>query len=454
MALGPGVCDHHGDAVCGGVAAGGERGIAAGESVTGCEAAFEQKLREVVADGVDLGEILLIHGSFIDEPSAAENFDVVAKALEEGVANPSWDIVVVADAPVAPDNLGEGISEPLWETLGQGGELDYVDEVTELRSAVREPFCAQGKLGIQSLYVITDFLQGFGFVAPCEDILDRILAGEIPVGEFFGNAELVVEDSVGSKVHGPVGPADELVAPFALGHIGYSEGTGVVVAEGGPFSGKLVVFGEFAARIVFVGDSLAAAVTVEITLDVDQPAVVVEKQPSALVAVLPDGLLPNLVAALRVVGGIVGVAVVHAFLPPAECEHRIAAHGLACVEYAPGEVLIAAQILAVLVLEDDALPAGHVLDPPGDGSVVPPCVGPPAVDARGRGPVALIGHYDGCVVGPGVAAHGVGVAVESRLEMLEISGDMAYGAPVGIRPEAVPGLLERGVVAAEVQTVG
>ena len=110
------------------------------------------------------------------------------------------------------------------------------------------------------------------------------------------------------------------------------------------------------------------------------------------------------------------------------------------------------QVFAVLVLEDDALPAVHLPDPLRRLAVVPPAVGPTAVDACGLGPGAAIGHEDGTVVGPDIPAAGVGIAVEASLQPREIlPAPRTARFPFRIGAQAVPGLLQGSVVAAEVQ---
>ena len=86
-----------------------------------------------------------------------------------------------------------------------------------------------------------------------------------------------------------------------------------------------------------------------------------------------------------------------------------------------------AQVFAVLMFEDDSLPAGHVLYPLGYGGVVPPGVCPPAVDAAGCGPVAFVGDDYTRVVAPGVAVHGVGIAVEACFQVFEVGGYVTDG---------------------------
>ena len=105
------------------------------------------------------------------------------------------------------------------------------------------------------------------------DVLDGIFAGEVPVGEFFCHAQLVVKDGIGTVVHGPVRPVNELVTPQAFAHVGNHKSTGIVITQRGAFAGEFVVFGELAAGIVLVGNLRTAAVPVEITFYVDEPSV-------------------------------------------------------------------------------------------------------------------------------------------------------------------------------------
>ena len=210
------------------------------------------------------------------------------------------------------------------------------------------------------------------------------------------------------------------------------------------------MLGEFAASVVFVGHPRTASVAIEFALYVYKAPVVVKQQAVAFVAIFFNGGFPGGIAALAVIHSVVGITVVHAFLPPAECKHGVAAYRFAGCRDAPRKVIEMAQVFAVLVLENDALPARHVLHPLGHGGVMPPAVGPAAVDTAGRCPVALVRHYDAGVVAPGVAAHGVRVAVEASLEPREVGSLKADGSFVRIHPQAVPCLLEGGVVRAEV----
>ena len=105
------------------------------------------------------------------------------------------------------------------------------------------------------------------------------------------------------------------------------------------------------------------------------------------------------------------------------------------------------------MLEDNPLPAGHVLNPLWNGGVVPPCIGPAAVNAGSLGPVSGVWHHYAGIIAPSIAAHRVGVAVKARFKVLEVFRHMAYCPFIGICAEPVPGLLEGGVMGAEVQAV-
>ena len=112
-----------------------------------------------------------------------------------------------------------------------------------------------------------------------------------------------------------------------------------------------------------------------------------------------------------------------------------------------------AQVFAILVLEDDTLPAVHFRYPGSRGLLLPPGVGPGAVDVCGLGPAAAVRDQDGAVVGPDVSATGIRIAVEAGLQPSEIlpAPRTALLSLTGISSQSVPGLLQRSVVAAEIQ---
>ena len=161
-------------------------------------------------------------------------------------------------------------------------------------------------------------------VAAGKDVLNGVFTAEVPVGEFLRHSELVVEYGVSAVIHGAVCPFEQLIAPFAFAHVGNHEGAGVVIAQGGALAGKLVVLGKLPAGVVFVGYPSASSVAVKVALNIYQAAIVVEQEAVSHVAVLLDSLFPCRVAALGVIYGVVGVSVVHSFLPPAECQYCIA----------------------------------------------------------------------------------------------------------------------------------
>ena len=136
---------------------------------------------------------------------------------------------------------------------------------------------------------------------------------------------------------------------------------------------------KFGARVVAVADLLAPAALVELALAVDQLAVEVEQHLAAVLLVVGDGLFPARVAALCGIGVVVGIAVVHARLPPSEGEDGVGPDALADILDAARQVGVFEQQFAVLVAEDDSLPAAHLFDPHRRVAVVPPRVGPAAV---------------------------------------------------------------------------
>lgn len=97
--------------------------------------------------------------------------------------------------------------------------------------------------------------------------------------------------------------------------------------------------------------------------------------------------------------------------------------------------------------EDDPLPAAHLLDPHRRVAVVPPRVGPAAVVLRGLVPRTRVGGYDVGVARPRFAGEAVRELVESRFQPREF----AFG--VGVEAQAVPRVLERRVVAAEIDSL-
>ena len=177
-----------------------------------------------MAYGVHLGQVCLVHWSFIYETTAAEYFYIVAEAFQQGIVHAARHVIVVPHAAVAPDDFREGIPEPLREALRQGCELNYMHEVTELAGAVAQPFRAEGELGVARFDVVPYLFEGIRLVAAGKNILHGIFAAEVPVGEFLSHSELVVKHSVGTVFHCPVSPLNELIAPLALAHVCDNEG--------------------------------------------------------------------------------------------------------------------------------------------------------------------------------------------------------------------------------------
>ena len=295
-----------------------------------------------------------------------------------------------------------------------------MDEIAILRRTVAQPLRAQAEFRIARLDIVADLLERLGLVAARVQVLDRIFPGPVPIGEFLGDAELVVKNRVGSDRHRTVRHPQQMVAPGPLAHIGDDEGPGVVVPQGRTFARELIVLGEFPPRIVVVGDLGGRAAAVEFAFDVDQSPVVVLDQAPALLPEGRNGACPAFVPALGGIGAIVRIAVVHAFVPPAEGQHGVAADALPDLEDVARQVFVVPQVLAVLVFEDDTLPAGHLPDPLRRVAAVPPGVGPGTVDTCGFGPGTAVRGQDRAVVAPRVAAAGVGVAVETGFQSLEV----------------------------------
>ena len=255
-------------------------------------------------------------------------------------------------------------------------------EVAELRCAVAEPLCTEAELGIDGLDVVTDLFQCLCLIAACIDVLYREFTRTVPVRKFLGNTELVIEYSVCTISHRSVSPLEKHVPPLAVRHVCDRECACIIVSESGSFSCELVVLGELCSSIVTIHSLLSVSVHVPVALAVNETSVVVKHEAVVLCTVVRDSLLPGLLAALCLIYIIVRIAVVHSVAPPAECKHGVAAYTLSAVIDASRKVGVFAKVLAVLVLEDDALPAGHFLYPLRHILLVPPGVHPLAVDMR------------------------------------------------------------------------
>lgn len=114
---------------------------------------------------------------------------------------------------------------------------------------------------------------------------------------------------------------------------------------------------------------------------------------------------------------------------------------------APRQVGVFEQQFAVLVAEDDSLPAAHLFDPHRRVAVVPPRVGPAAVVFRGLVPRTRVGGYDVGVARPHFAGEALREFVESGFQPREF----AFG--VGVEAQTVSRVLERRVVAAEIDSL-
>ena len=140
------------------------------------------------------------------------------------------------------------------------------------------------------------------------------------------------------------------------------------------------MFSELCTCVILVGCALAVSVHIPVTFAVYKTSVVVKHEAVVLRTVVSDSLLPCLFATLSLIDIVVRVAVVHTVAPPAECKHCVAAYALSAVVDAARKVCIFTKIFAILVLEDDALPAVHLLDPLRYLLLVPPCVHPLTID--------------------------------------------------------------------------
>ena len=320
-----------------------------------------------------------------------------------------------------------------------------MDVVAVLGRYVGEPLGSEGELRVKTDVAIADHLQHLGLVGDDADVRNREFTAEVPVRGPFAVSELVVEDAVGPVFAGAVGPFEEHLAPDVGPGVGDDERAGVVVAEKGPLPGEAVLLGKFRTRVVAVADLLADAAFVEFALAVDQLAVEVEEHFCAVLLEFGDGLPPPFVAALGRIGVVVGIAVVHARLPPPEGEGGIGPDALPDALDAPGQVSVLEEQLPVLVAEDDALPAPHLLHPHGGIAVIPPGVGPAAVEFRGLMPCARVGGNDVGVAAPAFTREAVGIFVESRLQTGEVP------LPVGVEAQSVSRVLELRIVAPEIE---
>ena len=346
----------------------------------------EKEFWVFVADGVDLCEIALVVRCLVDETAAAEDLDVIDKTLQQGIVGATLHISVVTQAAVRPDHLRECVFEPFREAVRLGCELDDVHEVAELRCAVTQPLCTEAELRIYRLDVVTDLLKCLCLIAAGVDILYREFTRTVPVRELLGYSKLVIEYCVSAVCHGSVCPLEEHVPPLAVRHVGDRECACIIVSESGSFACELVVLCELSSCVVAVHGLLAVSVHVPVALTVYKTAVVVKHEAVVLCAVVRDSLLPCLFSALCLVDIVVRIAVVHTVAPPAEGKHCVAAYALSAVVDAAGKVCIFTEVFAILVLEDDSLPACHLLYPLRHILLVPPCVHPLAVDVRSFSP--------------------------------------------------------------------
>ena len=383
----------------------------------------------------------------VDQVAAAVDLDVVAQALQQRVVHTAFDVRVVADLAVGDDDLGERVAEPVDEAVLAGGDLIDVDVVAVLRRDIGQPLRAERELGVEADVAVADHFQHLGLVGDHPHVGHRELPAQVPVGGAFAVSELVVEDAVGAVLAGAVGPFEQHLAPDRRAGVGHDERAGVVVGQERALTREAVLFEELGARVVAVADLLAPAALVELALAVDQLAVEIEQHLAAVLLVVGDGLFPACVAALRGIGVVVGIAVVHARLPPSEGEDGVGPDALADILDAARQVGVLEQQFAVLVAEDDPLPAAHLLDPHRRVAVVPPRVGPAAVVLRGLVPRTRVGGYDVGVARPRFAGEAVRELVESRFQPREF----AFG--VGVEAQAVPRVLERRVVAAEIDSL-
>ena len=406
-----------------------------------CKPSFEKQFGILETYGVNLAQILLIIRSFVDKSTASEYFDVVTQPLYQGIVHTTYHIHFVTYATVAPYNFGEGVTEPFRKTLGQRRKLYDVHEIAVAAGAVAQPFGSETEVRINRFDVIAYLLQCFSLITPGENVRNGILAGKIPVREFLRHSKLVVKNTVCAKLNGPVGPFEQLVSPYTSAHVCNHECAGIVVPKSRSLSREFVMLSEFISGVVVIAYLGSLTRLVEPAFVVDETPVVIQDQMPSLRLVLCNPLFPRSIPALTFVRSVIRVSIVHPLFPPAEGEHSIGTGHLSCLEYTPGEIFIMAQILSVLMLENDPLPAGHILNPLWNGFLVPPTVSPIAVNAGSLRPVSFVRDDHGRIVGPGIAAEGIWITVESCFHPCEI----ALGAHLSFRrigPEPMPGLLE------------
>ncbi len=180
---------------------------------------------------------------------------------------------------------------------------------------------------------------------------------------------------------------------------------------------------------------------------VDELSVEIDQELAAVLLIIGDCLLPGGVSALFLIGleiGI-GISVVHAALPPPEGHQGGRVDLLAGAFDLAVQVVDREEMLAVLVDEDDPLPAFHEPDPIRDRPLMPPGIGPIPIDSRGFVPAPAIRGDDIRIAVPAGARDAIRILVEAPFQLIEVA------FVIGIHSHPVDRVLERIVVTSEVE---
>ena len=357
--------------------------------------------------------------------------------------------LVVPLSPVREYELREGVAEEVDESLRSVVGRIAVCEVAVLGKRIHAALRSESEIRVLRCITVTQQLEALGAFQYAVGVRNRELAGSVPVGALLLYiAELVEEGRLRAESVGPVLKGEQHLVPVGIHHCGYGEGSLVILSQPGPLAGELVAFEYLRAGVVVTADLGAHSAAVETALPVDELAVVVENEMVALLLIAGYRLLQRSIAALALVRRIVRVAVVHSLGPPAEKEDGIAARSLSRLIHLSVEVGIFEEILSVLMLEYDPLPAWHILlHPFRSRGIFPPAVHPLAVDVRRLVPAATVRRHHIGLAGPALPAEAVRILEKAEFQAIELAGLALVG------PQTVPGVLESSVVAAEIQAL-
>ena len=114
---------------------------------------------------VDLRQITLVVGCFVNQIAAAVDLDVVPQPFQQGMVHAARNVGVVADFAVGQDDLRERVTHPVGKIGRPRGAGDVVDIVHVLRGDIGEVFRAEGEIGIAlGIQIVVDHLQRLGLV--------------------------------------------------------------------------------------------------------------------------------------------------------------------------------------------------------------------------------------------------------------------------------------------------